>query len=317
MQTTALTYASADGTSTVHALLWEPDDAARPDFAPRATIQLVHGMCEHVGRYAEFAEFLVDNGFVVCGNDHIGHGKTAPTADDLGHMPLGSGEDVLVSDVHALRALVEARYPDAPHVLFGHSMGSFVTRVYLTRHGEGLSAAVICGTGQQPLVQAAAGKAVTRVLGRMLGERHVSRLVDSLGAGAYGSAIKGARTEFDWLSTDPNVVDAFLADPRCGQKFTVGAYHTLSSLVADATDGHLARSVPRDLPMFFVAGAQDPVGDCGRGVKLAVREYRDAGVRQVERTLYPGMRHEILNEPGREAPYHDILDFLVRTTSRA
>lgn len=312
MKTTTLTYPSNDGSSTVRALLWEPDDAARPDFSPRAVVQLVHGMCEHVERYAPFAEFLVGEGFVVCANDHVGHGKTAAGPADLGHMPLARGEDVLVNDVHELRRRVSSRYPRIPYVLFGHSMGSFVTRVYLTRHASGLSAVVVCGTGQQPAAQTVMGRALTRVLARALGERHVSRFVDRFGAGAYATAVRHARTEFDWLSCDPSVVDAFLADPLCGQKFTVGAYHTLSTLVADATDARLARRVPRNLPMLFVAGEQDPVGDCGRGVTLAVREYRDAGVAHVEQLLYPGMRHEVLNEPGRAQVMADVLDFLRR-----
>ena len=156
MQTTTLTYPSHDGTSTIRALVWEPDDAARPDLSPRAVVQLVHGMSEHVERYAPFAEFLVAHGFVVCANDHVGHGKTACSADDLGHMPLEAGEDALVEDVHALREKVHERYPGTRHVMFGHSMGSFVTRVYLTRHAEGLSAAILCGTGQQPRVQTVA-----------------------------------------------------------------------------------------------------------------------------------------------------------------
>lgn len=312
MQTTTLTYPSRDGSSTIRALVWEPDDAARPDFSPRAIIQLVHGMSEHVERYAPFAEFLVGHGFVVCANDHVGHGKTAASERDLGHMPLEEGEDVLVEDVHALRERVHERYPDALHVMFGHSMGSFVTRVYLTRHADGLSAAILCGTGQQPRVQSLAGKLLTRAVAAFAGERHVSRLVDSMGAGAYGRAIKGARTSVDWIATDPQVMDEYIADPLCGQPFSVGAYATLASLVADATELRLARRVPRDLPLLFIAGAEDPVGDCGRGVARAVDEYRNAGVRLVEKTIYPGARHEILNEPVRETVWADVEAFLAR-----
>lgn len=140
----------------------------------------------------------------------------------------------------------------------------------------------------------------------------MSRFVDSLGAGAYGRAIKDARTDVDWISSDPDVVDEYIADPLCGQPFTVGAYATLASLVADATDARLARRVPKGLPLLFVAGAEDPVGDCGRGVARAVDEYRNAGVRLVEMGIYPGARHEILNEPCREAVWHDVEEFLAR-----
>ncbi len=311
MQTTTISYPSHDNASTIRALVWEPDDAARPDFSPRAVVQIVHGMSEHVERYASFAEFLVGRGFVVCANDHVGHGKTAGERD-LGHMPLANGTDVLVEDVHALREKVCERYPHARHVMFGHSMGSFVTRVYLTRHADGLSAAILCGTGQQPRIQTVAGRVITRLIAQIRGERHVSRFVDSLGAGAYGRAIKDARTDVDWISSDPDVVDEYIADPLCGQPFTVGAYATLASLVADATDARLARRVPKDLPLLFVAGAEDPVGDCGRGVARAVDEYRNAGVRLVEMGIYPGARHEILNEPCRDAVWHDVEEFLAR-----
>lgn len=311
MQTATLSYPSHDNASTIRALVWEPDDAARPDFTPRAVVQIVHGMSEHVERYAPFAEFLVGRGFVVCANDHVGHGKTAGERD-LGHMPLANGADVLVEDVHALREKVCERYPHARHVMFGHSMGSFVTRVYLTRHADGLSAAIMCGTGQQPRIQAVAGRVITRLIAQIRGERHVSRFVDSLGAGAYGRAIKDARTDVDWISSDPDVVDEYIADPLCGQPFTVGAYATLASLVADATDARLARRVPKDLPLLFVAGAEDPVGDCGRGVARAVDEYRNAGVHLVEMGIYPGARHEILNEPCHEAVWHDVEEFLAR-----
>lgn len=311
MQTTTISYPSHDNASTIRALVWEPDDAARPDFTPRAVVQIVHGMSEHVERYAPFAEFLVGRGFVVCANDHVGHGKTAGERD-LGHMPLANGADVLVEDVHALREKVCERYPHARHVMFGHSMGSFVTRVYLTRHADGLSAAILCGTGQQPRIQTVAGRVITRLIAQIRGERHVSRFVDSLGAGAYGRAIKDARTDVDWISSDPDVVDEYIADPLCGQPFTVGAYATLASLVAEATDARLARRVPKDLPLLFVAGAEDPVGDCGRGVARAVDEYRNAGVRLVEMGIYPGARHEILNEPCREAVWHDVEEFLAR-----
>ena len=153
------------------------------------------------------------------------------------------------------------------------------------------------------------------MLASLRGERHVSKLIDSMGAGAYAKAIKDARTNVDWIATDPEVVDEYQADPLCGQPFTVGAYHTLSCLVADATDEALARRVPAELPLYFIAGAEDPVGDRGRGVRAAVSEYRNAGVRLVELTIYPGVRHEILNEPIKEKVMSDVVDFLSRQAS--
>lgn len=166
MKTTTLNYASRDGESTICALVWEPDEVASGGEAPRGLIQLVHGMSEHVERYAGFASFLCEQGFVVCANDHIGHGKTVSSAEDLGHMPLEAGEDVLIADVQTLRETVldrlsvqcDMRVSGIPYVIFGHSMGSFVTRVFLTRHAFGVRAAVLCGTGhQRALCRAPAG----------------------------------------------------------------------------------------------------------------------------------------------------------------
>ncbi len=140
----------------------------------------------------------------------------------------------------------------------------------------------------------------------------MSELVDGMGAGGYGRAIKDAKTDLDWLATDPEVVAEYQRDPLCGQKFTVGAYHVLTSLVSDATDPRLARRVPHALPMLFVSGDQDPVGECGAGVHRAAEMYRKAGVESVTEKLYPGMRHEILNEPVKDEVHRDVLAWLER-----
>lgn len=308
MKTANLGYASHDGTSRIRALLWQPDKTGA---APRGIVQIVHGMAEHIERYAPFAEYLVDQGFVVCANDHVGHGESAQSPDLLGHIPLENGAEVLVEDVHELRNLVASRYArTVPYVIFGHSMGSFVTRTYLTEHAEGLAAAVLCGTGQQPRMLSRAGNMVSRAIAGFKGEQYRSPFVDSLGAGSFSKAIPDARTEVDWISTDPAVVDEYRADPACGQMFTVGGYASLTALTLAATDASRARRVPSDLPLLFVAGAQDPVGDCGAGVRKAAEEYRHAGVKSVDVKLYEGMRHEILNEPDKARVYADVNEWL-------
>ncbi len=318
MKTTTLTYPSRDGHSTVRALLWEPDAVAAGGEAPRGLIQLVHGMSEHVERYRGFAEYLCEQGYAVCANDHVGHGKTASAAEDLGHMPLEAGEDVLIADVHKLRHVAlevlskqaDMRPGNIPYAIFGHSMGSFIVRVYITRHALGVRAAVLCGTGHQARALTRAGKAITRALAHTRGERFVSALVDSMGVGAYGKQIENAKTDLDWLSTDPEVVAEYQRDPCCGQPFTVGAYHTLLSLVDDATDARLARGIPHGLPLLFIAGSDDPVGECGAGVDRAVEMYRKAGIERVDEKLYDGARHEILNEPIRDEVYADVNTWL-------
>lgn len=308
MKTQRLGFASHDGVSRIHALLWQPDAQS---VAPRGIVQIVHGMAEHIDRYEPFARYLVSQGFVVCANDHAGHGKSVQDGEDLGHIPLDGGNEVLIEDVHELRRMTASRFATGvPYVMFGHSMGSFITRCYLTRHGEGLAAAVLCGTGQQPRLLSRAGNMVSRAIASVKGERHRSAFVDSLGAGSFGKAIADARTDLDWISTDPAVVDAYIADPACGQMFTVGGYASLTALTLEATDAARARLVPPALPLFFIAGAEDPVGDCGKGVERAVEEYRAAGVASVDLKLYEGMRHEVLNEPGKEGVYADVARWL-------
>ena len=279
MKTQRLGYASHDGVSRIHALLWQPDKRTA---VPRGIVQIVHGMAEHIDRYEPFARYLVSQGFVVCANDHVGHGKSVKDESDLGHIPLDAGADALIEDVHELRRLTASRYAGTvPYVLFGHSMGSFIARAYMTRHGEGVAAAILCGTGQQPRLLSSAGRALSRLIAASKGERYRSPLVDSLGAGSFSKAIDGARTDVDWISTDEAVVDEYIADPACGQMFTVGGYAALTSLALEATDA-----------------------------SRAACEYRDAGVESVDVKLYEGMRHEILNESDKERVYEDVASWL-------
>ena len=320
MKRSELRYPSADGASCIRALVWEAD-AVAAGAPPRAVVQLVHGMAEHVERYERFVGVLCAAGYAVCAEDHIGHGGSVAASDGLGHIPLNGGVDMLLEDMHALRKLVVARYGSAAtadqpnsssvaYVLFGHSLGSFMVRVYLARWGEGVSAAVVCGTGQQPRWLVRAGNALCHVLACVRGERYRSALVDSLAVGAYGRAIKHARTPQDWLSYDGAVVDAYRADPCCGFMFTVGGYAAVTALASASQDVALASGIPRDVPLLFIVGADDPVGDCGAGVHRAVAQYRRLGMAQVDEIIYDGMRHEILNESDHERVERDVLAWL-------
>lgn len=296
---------SADGRSWLRVVVWLPD----PVYSRRGVVQLVHGMAEHIGRYDSFARFLTGLGYVVFGHDHIGHGKSVSSADELGCMPLEGGKDILVADVaHAREAALKLcrEGGELPLFLFGHSMGSFVVRACIARNAKGLSGAVICGTGNQPRILSLAGRTLSRVIGAVRGETYRSRLVDSLVIGAFSSAIEDARTDSDWISTDPSVVDAYLADPLSGQAFSVGAYATLTDLTAEVVTKKSAAAVPKQLPLLFVAGAEDPVGSCGKDVQAAADLYRGQGVEDVRVIIYPNMRHEILNEPRRLDVYNDV-----------
>lgn len=304
-----LSYPSADGASRINAKIWtsgEFGERAGEGAVPRSIVQIVHGMAEHIDRYDSLAEHLVGRGFVVCAEDHIGHGGTAASPEDFGHMPVHGGKDILISDVETLRRIMAERFPGAPHVMYGHSMGSFIVRAHLARHGRGLAAAILSGTGTLPPALSALGRTMATALATIRGPRHRSKFIDSLGAGGYGAQIDGARTPLDWLSTDDAVVDAYIADERCGFMFTVGGYATLLDLTGEIADPKAVASVPSDVPVLLIAGEEDPVGSRGEGVRAAAELLEGAGVEDVTVILYPGMRHEIHNEIGKERVLDDL-----------
>ena len=310
---TSVGFKSHDGKTQIKGLVWCPERVKAGGCAtsPVGIVQIVHGMSEHVGRYDDFARFLAAQGYVVCAHDHVGHGKSVSDPKEWGCLPAEGGKDILIDDVHELRKTVAARYArQTPYFLFGHSMGSFVTRAYLARHAEGLAGAVLCGTGNQSRALSKAGNLLARRIAASKGEDTRSDRLDGMGAGAFSKQIENPRTPFDWLSTDPAVVDAYIADEMCGAMFSAGGYATLTDLTGEVASPSCAAKVPKDLPVLFVSGAEDPVGACGKGVQAAADLLRHAGVSDVEVKLYEGMRHEILNEPEHAQVYGDVLDWI-------
>lgn len=317
----AFTFPSTDGESEVHAVLWIPTCLAAPQpprdpselgaLRPRGVVQLIHGMAEHIGRYDDFARFLAAHGYLVAGHDHVGHGATAATAQHRGRMHPTHGANALVADAQMLRGLMYQQVaPEVPYFIFGHSMGSLVLRNYLPRYGRGLAGAIICGTANEPVPVAAAGNRLARLIAKVRGADYQSELLHSLADGAYSRAIKGARTPFDWLSRDAAVADAFMEDEACGFMFSAGAYATLTELALGANSPATYRDTPHGLPLLFVAGDADPVGNNGKGVAKAAASMRQAGSEDVTLKLFKGMRHEILNEIGKEEVYDYLLQWI-------
>lgn len=316
---TEFEFPSADGTSAVHGVLWVPLAMERregkPDqlglFCPRGVVQLVHGMAEHISRYDDFARFLAAQGFLVGGHDHIGHGSTAADAASRGVVDANTGAQAMIDDVQQMRLMLTQQVvPGTPYFLFGHSMGSLVVRSYLPQYGEGLDGAIICGTANESTAVSAAGNALARLIARMRGNDYKSKLLHSLADGAYSRAIKDARTPFDWLSRDPQVADEFMADETTGFLFGAGAYATLTELAHRAASPKTLAATPHALPLLYIAGEADPVGKCGKGVAKAAEAMERAGARDVTLKLYPEMRHEILNEYGKEEVYKFIQEWI-------
>ena len=295
-------FESRDGKSRIHAVRYRPEDTGQV----RCVLQVVHGMAEYAERYEEFAAYLVERGFVVTGDDHLGHGKSVGQGGKQGYFCEQDPATVLVRDVHRLKKLTEELYPGVPYVLMGHSMGSFITRNYLCRYGTGISGAVIMGTGMQPKAVLDMARLVAGIQKLFCGSGHVSRLLDRLAFGGYGRGITDRRTAFDWLSRDRERVDRYIADPMCGFTFTVNGFGALFELVLRLYSPENLAAVPRELPVFMVSGDADPVGDYGKGVRRAYDSLVAAGLTDIRLKLYPGGRHELLNETNRSQVMQDI-----------
>lgn len=296
-------YASADGRSTIVYSLWEPDGPAR------AVLQLSHGMCEYVGRYEAFAQFLTAHGYAVAGNDHIGHGRSAASEEELGFIPRKAGGDALVADLFTLTGILKQRFPALPFFLLGHSMGSFIARLYLSAHADELDGAVIMGTGG-PGNPTGLAKFLARVDATFHSPRHRSKLINNMAFGAYAKHFGKGATQYDWLSRDKENQRRYAADPFCTFTFTSDAFYTLFDMLGRVSRKRWATALPDSLPILMVSGDDDPVGDYGRGVEKVYRRLLAAGGKDVTLKLYPADRHEILNEVDRDKVMADILAWL-------
>lgn len=297
------TYLSADNHTQVRGYIW------RPAGTPRGIIQIAHGMCEYMGRYDAWARRFCEVGFVVCGNDHLGHGQTAQSAAELGFIPQEIGADCLVEDLHTMSTLIKAEYPELPLVLYGHSMGSFAARVYLSRYGEELSAALISGTAGagQP---AGLGKRVARTIAAVKGDHHRSKLLTGLAFGTYNKRFESEQDRRSWLTRDKAVRDAYKNDTQCRFKFTAAGYEALFTLLSTVSSKKWAQTVPQKLPILLFAGDMDPVGDYGKGVLQVYERLLAAGCETVSLKLYAGGRHEMHNELNRDEVFADLVAFL-------
>lgn len=302
-------YLSQDGKTNIHAVKW------LPECEPRGIVQIIHGMCEYAERYAPFAEFLAANGYIVCAEDHAGHGKSAATAADLGWFNEEHSFDTVIADIRTLHKMIKKEAAGLPYIVLGHSMGSFFCRKYISLYGNDLAGAIIMGTGFKgsPLMNTAL--TMTRLNATFKGWRNRSKFIDSLAFGSYNKRFKSENNSLSWLSVDTENTDKYMADELCGFKFTNNGYSILFSAIKSACSNKTIAAVPKNLPVYFVAGNSDPVGDYGKGVIKAYRKFKNAGIQKVDITLYEGARHEILNDVCKQQTYADLLDFINKNST--
>ncbi len=299
------TFTSGDGRTKIHAVEWRPDTGR-----PKAILQIFHGMVEYIERYEEFASYLTEKGFLVVGHDHLGHGASVVSREDWGYFAEKNGNGILLRDVRTLHKRMAKKYPELPYYILGHSMGSFLLRQYLCRWGEELSGAIIMGTGSQPLAALRFGQNLCKAVAKVKGWRYRWPFVDNLAFGGYNKHFQPARTHRDWLTKDEKIVDAYVADARCSFLFTLNGYYNLFCSIEDASKPENLQKMPKDLPVLFVSGAEDPVGHFTKGVEQVRKSFQAAGMEDVTWIYYKNDRHEILNETDRSSVYRDLYAWL-------
>ncbi len=297
----SLAVPSSDGTHTLSGKIYIPNGT------PRGVFHLVHGMTEYIGRFEKTMSTIAQNGFICIGYDNLGHGKTAQNEAELGFIAEKDGYRFLVEDVKRFGDEVHKAYPHLPYILMGHSMGSFIARLAAEKYGRSIDRLIICGTGG-PMAVSNIAPLATKAVKLFKGARGYSAFLEALAFGSYNKRFEG-RTNYDWLSTDAAVADRYMSDPLCGFHFTVSALCDLVILNRDCNRGGWFKSL-RNMPILLISGADDPVGNYGRGVQKVYDRLIKSGHSDVALRLYDGCRHEIHNDTCQDEVLRDIIEFI-------
>lgn len=300
MEKSTFEFLSADRGTKIHGVRWKPDTGKI-----MGILQISHGMVEYIERYDGFAEYMTQQGFIVMGHDHLGHGASVVSKEYWGYFSPQNGSDILVEDMNCLRTMTQKEYPNLPYFMLGHSMGSFLLRKYLSKYGENLQGAIIMGTGNQPDKMVQMGKKVCKFLAFFRGWNHRSRMVNHMVSSGNNKRFAGEGVSA-WLTKDKEKVAAYNSDPRCDFIFTLNGFYNLFDTIHYVNQQEHIDAIPKELPLFLVSGQDDPVGNYGAGVKEVYETYEKAGIEDITWKLYPSDRHEILNELDKEKVYEDI-----------
>lgn len=298
------TFPSASGNNSIHCRLWSPEGKIR------GVVQMVHGVAEHIARYNDFAEFLTEHGFVAVGDDHLGHGQSVNDDSERGWFAEKNGWDLVVKDEKTLRDRMREQYPDVPLILLGHSMGSFIARTYIGYYPDDFDLCILSGTGHTPGAVCRAGRMVARREIRRNGSKYRSATLQNMAFGNYLKGIENPIGASDWICRDEKVIRAYGADPLCG--FTASAelmYEMMVGLEMIGNNSHIMK-MNRDLPILFISGDADPVGGWGKGVRTVFDRFKGIAMKDVTIKMYPGARHEVLNELNKQEVWNDVLSWI-------
>lgn len=272
---------------------------------PKAVIQFVHGMEEYKERYDKFAEFLAEEGFTCVLSDLRGHGKNAPI---LSHISNKNGDKLIIEDQIVIRKHIKKTYKDLPIYLFGHSMGSIISRVLIQSQGRKYQKMALSGY-VCPNPAADIGAVLAKMLCVFKGPKAHSKMITNMAMGPFSKSIENPRTPLDWLSYNEENVDKYIADPLCGVEFTLGSYHTLMRLLARMGKAEKYEAENKDMPILLISGDGDPCTGFEKGREASKALLEKAGYQNIEVITLEHMRHEILNEKENQKVYQELLDF--------
>ena len=307
-----ITFLSSDKKTNIHAIICYPKNNQYTKI-----FQIIHGMCEYIERYLPFIEYLTTKGFVVVGHDHLGHGQSVNSKEDLGYIGEPDPNDLLIKDIHTMRKIAQKKYPNLPYFICGHSMGSYLLRQYICDYSNGLSGIIILGTGYMSPCEYMIALGFLNVMACLKGMRHRSNIVKKISF-ELGPYKKYDNTRKDinnsWISRDPEIVKKYYADEYCKFDFTINAFLGLvQSIKYSCNPSNVAR-IKKDIPILFASGDNDPVGNNGEGVKKSYDIMKLIGSVDVTLKLFEGCRHEVLNETNKEEVYEYLLDWINKKT---
>ena len=303
-------YPSADGKTQIHAVEWKPETEIK------GVIQIAHGVTEYILRYENFAEFFTQKGFVVVGNDHLGHGQSiAPNGKPMYFGPNGSWNFV-VKDIDTCKQMTKKKYQNVPYMILGFSLGSFLVRTYLIDYAqEPLDGAIIMGTGYIPNFKIAIAKMMANKEAKKVGEENTSPLIKSLTFETYNKLFKPNRTAFDWLCSNEEALDEYIKDPLRGENYSAGLFREMLTGMQYTAELKNIQKMNKKMPIFLLSGDKDPVGEFGKGVIKTHEIFKKAGIEDVEIKLYQNLRHDILHEKCKDTIYNDIYLWLKKKMS--
>lgn len=297
-------YPSSDGKTRIHAVEWIPEEE------PKAILQIAHGVTEYILRYEEFAEFLTSKGIVVVGNDHIGHGTSiAEKAKPMYFGPEGSFK-YAVDDINTLYKITEEKYKNIPYIILGFSLGSFIVRRFLIDYPDTVDGAILVGTGQIAPIKIKIAKFIAKSEAKKHGDDNPTPMIKSLSFDNYNKLFKPNRTDYDWLCLSKTSLDKYIKDEKRGKELSAGLFREMLSGMEYTGNLENIKKMNKDIPIIFLSGEMDPVGEKGKSVKKAYDYFKKAGIKDVSMKLYKNLRHDILHEDNAEQIYQDILEFI-------